>query len=456
MNISSLKKIYTHSPLSLIKLNQGLNYWPIFHFYRKAQWWSRDKIEVWQLERLKRVVSFAYNHTVGYRQLYEEYGVKPTDIHTLKDIAFLPFVDKQLLRSNIAAFTAKQDYNGWDKIHKFNKMQTGGSSGEPFTFYLDNMAFEGAFMTNAWRLTGWHPSDKGIALRGAYVGDKDHLLSHTGYHHWSLSPNYLTDETYEKYIEEILKTKATYIHCYPSTIVELSKFIIRHHDSGRLRIKQLFISSEGLHDPEKEIIRQAFPEAKMMHWYGHAERAIWAPWCETDERFHVCPFYGIAEVINESREVGEGEVGELVGTSLWNFATPFIRYRTNDYAEKGVKGCNHCGRQFQLLNRIEGRLQEYLIGSTGRKIAFSVFDGSFMHSDAFMKVNKYRFIQYEPGKLILAIIPFEGFSDSDEKALTTIINNYLGEDFECVITHVDQLSKTKSGKFTLVEQHLYI
>lgn len=438
-------------PPRLIHLRGCYN--AVHSFYKHAQWWSKERIEQWQLERLKMIVSFAYENTEGYRQLYDEANVQPQDIHALEDVQLLPFTSKELLRDNIKLFTFKPE-----KPKDLYESTTGGSTGIPFKFYVDrkNADAEYGFMYNAWESIGWKESDYGIRLRGTHLGDEDHLMKKIGYHLYALSSSFLTEENYERYMNMIERRKATYLHVYPSTIVDLSHLMIKHHDEGRLKIKHIFLGSENLYSWQKELVKTAFPESHLMSWYGHSERAVWAPWCESEQRYHLNPFYGLTEILKDNQEIKEGQVGELVGTAFWMFGTPFIRYRTNDYAEKGPDHCEKCGRQFQLLNYVDGRASEIIISRTGRRISLTVFAGSIMHGQTFEHISQFRFIQHEAGKLQLAIIPTAGYGDADENHLHESVKAFLGDDFVFEIIKVKELSKTKSGKFTYLEQYLKV
>lgn len=451
MDIKSvILSAYNHLPPKLRRI--GTNFNEVYAFYKQAQFWPREKIDDWQLERFRRILKYAYEHTDGYRQLYDEAHIKPEDIRSLGDICFLPFTDKGLIRDNLDAFTRRGDKKG------LFKSTTGGSTGVPFSFYVDkaNSAAEYGFMCNAWESIGWKETDIGIKLRGVHLGDEDHLLKRIGYHQYALSSSFMTDNNYEKYIQLINKTKATYLHVYPSTIADLSHLMIDHNDEGRLNIMHIFLGSENLYSWQKELINQAFPTAQMMSWYGHTERAIWAPWCEKEQRYHLNPFYGYNEILQGDKRVQEGEVGEMVGTAFWVFGTPFIRYRTNDFAEKGPECCEKCGRQFQLINYVDGRLSEIIVGKTGRRISLTVFAGSIMHGKSFDHIVQFRFIQYEAGKLQLSIIPTESYCEEDRRQLMKEVSKFLGEDFEFEIKVVESLSRTLSGKYTYLEQHLPI
>ncbi len=187
------------------------------------------------------VVQFAYNNTDGYRQLFDEANVTSRDINSLEDIKQLPFTDKALLRDNIQAFTVKP------KITRdIVKSSTGGSTGIPFSFYADreNSEAEYGFMYNAWELIGWKQDDYGIRLRGTHLGDENHLMKKMGYHRYALSSSFMTETNYERYMHLIEQSKATYLHVYPSTMVDLSHLIISKHDEGRLGIKHIFLGSK--------------------------------------------------------------------------------------------------------------------------------------------------------------------------------------------------------------------
>ena len=58
----------------------------------------REQLEAKQLEDLKEIVQFAYHHAPYYKRSFDEAGVKPSDIHTLKDIQKFPFINKKTQR----------------------------------------------------------------------------------------------------------------------------------------------------------------------------------------------------------------------------------------------------------------------------------------------------------------------------------------------------------------------
>ena len=58
----------------------------------------REELEKRQLEDLKEIVQFAYDHAPYYKRSFDEAGVKPSDIKALSDIQKFPFIDKTTQR----------------------------------------------------------------------------------------------------------------------------------------------------------------------------------------------------------------------------------------------------------------------------------------------------------------------------------------------------------------------
>lgn len=153
----------------------------------------------------------------------------------------------------------------------------------------------------------------------------------------------------------------------------------------------------------------------------------------------------------ENREIPQGETGELVGTSLWNTATPFIRYRTMDFARKGMQFCPSCGRHHQILESIEGRLQELIVTKSGRYISMTAIN---MHSDIFDNVRQFQFHQSEAGKIVFNIVKRNSYTERDSQRIHSELMKKFGTDVDLEIAFVDSIAKPKSGKFRFLIQHL--
>lgn len=420
---------------------------------------DNDSIISWQLNKLKFIVDYAYTNVPGYFLLYKEAGIKPDDIRSLDDIKFLPIIDKDVLRDNISDFTSRIVPK-----RKTHLSRTSGSTGSPFGFYktVAEEWVEQAFVGRAWALGGWNIDQSGIMLRGAYAGDPCHIYrkcdNSSFYVHnnsYLVSPNYLTDDNYEIYRDFLVShPELEYIFALPSSITLLSQLILAHNDAGVSKIKSIYLGSESVYDWQYDFIRKAFPHSCVISLYGQTERVIMAYWCANSQKYHIDPLYGITEILNGNTEVYEGETGELVGTSFWNTTTPFIRYRTKDFATKGANECHNCGLPYTQINRIEGRLQDVLIGKNGRIVSYTSFDGSLLHGDTFKDIIQYKIVQKEKGALQFLVKAAPTFDEKKKKNFERVIGEYLGRDFTISLDVVDDIKPGKNGKFNIVEQHL--
>ncbi|HWP43649.1 MAG TPA: phenylacetate--CoA ligase family protein, partial [Blastocatellia bacterium] len=171
--------------------------------------------------------------------------------------------------------------------------------------------------------------------------------------------------------------------------------------------------------------------------------------------YHIFPQYGVAELIKEdgSAATEEGEMGELIGTTLDNFAMPLIRYRTDDWAIVGPRSCP-CGRQYKLLKETRGRWhQEMLVGKLDNLISVTALN---VHTDAFDRTQQIQFHQCEKGKVNLRIKRRPGYTERDSQRILQALNEKMGDTMEITLSFTDEIPLSPRGKFRLVVQELNV
>ena len=432
-----------------MEFRQGFEYLRLRNFLLKSQYWHADKITQWQFERLTKIINKAYNETDGYRQLYDEEGVRPKDLQTLSDLKYFPQVNKSLMQDNVKSFTSKK----WS-MNNLYLSSTSGSSAEPFSFYnVKRVRFEYSFMFLLWKWFGHNPNELAAVLKGEFGDDPDQLYDLDRYYNsLLLSSSQLSRETLPLYLKLIRKHDIHILRALPSTLYLLCQLLREIDRSEWPLFKVISISSENNYDWQFRLFKKTFPNARIFSWYGHAEQALLAPFCEKTDKYHLWPFYGIAEIMNNSgNEVIEGEVGRLFGTSLFCEATYFIRYDTGDNAEKGASFCQECGRNFQLLNRIEGRAQEFVLTKTGRKVSVTVLN---LSDQTYEKLKQFQFYQDRKGILVFKYVPKVQLSASDQAALTARLQRKIGTDIEIRLEQKDRINRTQAGKYIFMDQQL--
>jgi phenylacetate-CoA ligase len=449
----SVRKSLNHICFRIALENGGRReYSKLMEFLSRAQWWDRERIAAWQLGKLRGIVRWAYDKVPGYRDLYQEAGVKPEDIRSLQDVALLPFTTKDLLRDNHKDFIAR-DIPAW----KRRRVTTGGSSGEPLGFYQStvNAWMERAFIHSSWHWAGWRPQDRRAILRGAFSGSAEKVgRFYPLRQELLLSSYHLTSRTYASYRALLRKYSPPFLHAYPSTATLLADLVLENRDEAAISFKGILLGSENIQDWQREKMLAAFPGARVFGWYGHSEQAILASACESSDQYHAWPFYGLTEIIDKNgRAVAENGSGELIGTSFWSDATPFIRYRTEDLARRGADRCPKCSRNFPLIDRIEGRKQEYVIAADGGRVTLTALIFA-QHFPAFTRIRSMQLQQDRAGEILVRVVPAGGFSRSDAMEIERKIASVSGGKLRARVQVIEELSLTLRGKHRFLVQNM--
>ena len=450
-------RLYSHNSLTskaLAILPSYKTFRDTYKFLQKSQWWSREQLEEYQLQQLSRLLSHAYDNVPYYRRVFDDRGLKPKDIQDFKDLRELPFLTKEIIRDNLNDLKAR-NY----PAEKLEYVTTGGSTGIPLGLYYEkgvSRAIEQAFMKTQWDRVGYHFRDKCAVLRGNVVksADKGKFWESSLFGRWMILSSYhMTNENLPKYIEKIRKFKPKFIQAYPSAITILARFIRENNIEPFPTVKAILCGSENLYPWQRKLLEEVF-QCRVYSWYGHAELAVLAGECEKSTCYHIFPEYGIVELNGKSNKpvMNESEMGEIVATSLNNFVCPLIRYRTMDLAVPSNGRCE-CGRNYPLLKKVEGRLQELIITRTGRLISMTAIN---MHSDVFDNIEQFQFLQEKEGEVIFNIVKKDTYIERDTEYIRRELLKKLGEDMKLEICFVDHIPRTERGKYRFLIQKLPI
>ncbi|WP_457618696.1 phenylacetate--CoA ligase family protein [Lutibacter sp.] len=429
-------------------------YFDFRKFLKQAEVWSRDKIITWQFNKLKELLTYVYENVEGYKILYDEHKINPNDFNKLEDLKYFPIITKEMIRDNLDLFTSKL----FDR-KKLHYSTTGGSTAVPLGFYKtkDEMDIENAFIHHIWSLVGFDRKSKTFVLRGSFIGNEDSIVYHAPskvMNSYFFSVYYLNESSVLKYWDYLNKINPEFIYAYPSAIHLFSKLLLYKNMVYKSRnLKAILTSSENLYEWQKRDIAKVFPGIRIFDLYGQSERVVIASGCEYDDKMHLWPFYGYTEIMKNNTEVAIGEMGEIIGTSFWSLATPFVRYKIGDIVIKGEQKCKHCGRNFPVINEIQGRLQEIIVSRKGRYIPMVAIN---MHDSTFDNVKQFQFFQEKPGEVILNLITKNNYSSEDEKKIFKNIKQKLGDDFDLKIKYVKTIELTSRGKYRFLVQKLPI
>jgi phenylacetate-CoA ligase len=169
----------------------------------------------------------------------------------------------------------------------------------------------------------------------------------------------------ERQIHLMQSFGTTVLHIIPSYALRVLHFCDQAGiDASRdLSVRVIFVGGE----PHSEQLRRRIEEgfgAKVYNCYGLSEMAGpgIAMECSAQDGLHLCEDQYLLEVLDPGtlEPVAEGEIGEVVLTTLCREANPLIRYRTRDMARLLPAECP-CGSAHRRLSRMEGRTDDMLV-----------------------------------------------------------------------------------------------
>jgi len=415
-----VKYIYGMIPPSI---RYGRVFWETYNFLQESQWWSREKLEEYQLLKLKELLTFCSKYVPFYQKRWAEFGINVKSIHDFSDFSKLPFTTKDdLKRSMHEMLPINFSMKG------LLRTRTGGTTGSPVNFYETRQAVasELAFSVMYW---SWHGcnffKDRLAFFRGSYEKKERIERSRNLFYlpTWNLSKDRLI-----AYIKFINAQRISFIHGYPSLIYELFK-VSREQGISMKHIKAVFFASEKPYDYQKQSIEEYFNIPVYCH-YGHQEKAALFLQCEFKEGYHVISQYGYTEF----EPVDNGELFEIVSTGFLNLATPLIRYRTEDYAVlKEDVECG-CGRKYpKIVKDVVGRTGDLIIAPSGKIIQPNHLEYAIRFIRHF---KDCQIIQDDTRHLRILIVPEVGYTPEEgenfKKAVLWRVDDDMDIDIELV------------------------
>lgn len=403
-------------------------------FYHFAKIWrtphvSRQDIEALQLKKLKKVITHAYTNSPFYHEKFTRAGVSPEDITCLEDITKIPFTTKEEIREAQDTIIARNI-----SLNNCYIETTSGSTGKKLEMHhhIDFKWFRNALFYRMYIDWGMRPFKKITYIRfSALEPTLFHKLGFTKTFHIS---SFLDSDTQ---FELLCNHDPHILVSHPPDLVTMAKMQQKHNTS--LEFDFAVSNSELLTQEERDFIEKIF-NCPVYEEYSSFEVGFMARNCKK-QNMHIISDSVLMEVVKNGEVVPPGEQGEVVVTSLFENATPFIRYYQGDMASLSPSQCD-CGITFPLMNVIEGRKDDFIVLQSGKKIPPTRIVPLFFN---FSGIIEFNVTQVSTTRVVINVVPGESFEKKEEKYLIKLIKNELkGMDID--IKYVDSIKRTAHGK----------
>lgn len=319
---------------------------------------SRDEISALQLERMRWSLNHAYENVPFYKTSFDAAGVHPDDLKSLSDLSKFPFTVKQDLRDNYPFGMFAVPREKLARIHA-----SSGTTGKPTVvgYTAADVDMWASLVARSMRASGTRPGDM-VHVAYGYGLFTGGLGAHYGAEKLGCTVVPVSGGMTARQVTLINDFKPTTIMVTPSYALSILDACREQGIDPRESSLQVGIfGAEPWTNAMREEIEQAF-DMHAVDIYGLSEiigPGVANECVETKDGPTIWEDHFYPEIINpETGEpVEDGEMGELVFTSLTKEAFPIIRYRTRDLSRL-LPGT---ARSMRRMEKITGRSDDMII-----------------------------------------------------------------------------------------------
>ncbi len=423
--------IHEHIILPIGDLLRGEQVYKYLRLLQKAEVWSGDRMEAFQQDRLRRLLTYASSEVPFYNDWFRDHGLDSENV-TLDQ---MPVVSKVIMRQEgINRFTAKSF-----PVKKRRLSRSSGSTGEPFSFYTSKLSesVNTAAKLRTWYQAGYHLGDCYMKVANGARHGKLKKLQDRINNCLYVSFFSMDDHMLASILELIEQGRPLFIRSYPIPLYLMAQYRNNHPDMYHHHPKHVFTTGSTLPDVYRDEIEKAFG-CDVIDSYS-CEGTPNTYETPAHNGYHVSWYYGIIEVLDENnRPISDG-IGRVVSTDFWNLAHPFVRYDTQDLVE--VKG----GR----IQRIMGRECDAFVHTNGTLFTVHNFSHFFLYDTH--AVDTYQILKHKDGSITFHLVVNKSFAPDVENTIINYWQQQLGVPVDVKI--VDEIPLMNNNKrLTIVEE----
>lgn len=422
-------------------------------FLMESQWWTRDQIDEHQNYNLRKLIKHAYENVPYYSDLFKKLKLTPADIKTKSDLYKIPILTKEEIRKNFP-----------DKIVSRNLPKSkiiinssSGSTGQPLRYFTTKKfdSLNHSADIRSWYWMNFRLGDKYVKIsmhpRDSIIKKTQDLVNNSIF----LFAGQLTEKNLLEIKEKIEAYNPIIIRSYPNILYYLSQVIEKNGGIKLNNLKAISTTGNTLHPFMREKIQEIF-KSNIYDSYSCEGGSIYAQ-CESLNNYHLAEEYSISEFLEDDYSDYDHEGAKRhITTDLFNYATPFIRYDTQDYIVLGDNKKCSCGRNFLNISKIKGRDGDILILPKGKYLITENFfhyfclsrpigqgSNSYLVEDI---IEQFQVYQEKVDLIRMRLVVNNLFNKNIKEEVYNYWKNYFGNDIELILEIVDKIEPTPNGK----------
>jgi phenylacetate-CoA ligase len=410
------------------------------HMLSLAQWLSAQELETSQLQLAFKLLQHARRTTPFYRDRLDMDLGSPSKVQEKwRDIPIL--TRSQAIANRLKLISRKPPRD----MGPVSEGKTSGSTGLPFLF-KKNAAMDIVSTALTERMFAWWSMDgrKSLAQISSHGNAKagEGLTTYGWHSRHADGIKYLMGmhRDTEVYLQWLTACRAHYLVSYPAILKELARMVL---DRGSaLRFERLSSFAAVLDQETRDLCRAAFG-AEIADTYGTEEVGHIAAQCAQCGNYHISAEAVVVEVLrDDGSPAAPGEIGRVVVTPLYAYATPLIRYALEDMAEVAVVP-SACGRAHPTLRRILGRSRNLFRFRDGQSL-WPVASG--FRLSQFLPLAQFQIVQLDFDRFEVLYVPDSSGRPPDLEGLVHRMRRVLRHEVDVTVRSVERIERTASGK----------
>jgi phenylacetate-CoA ligase len=410
----------------------------------RTQYDSLEMIEKRQLERLRGLVRHAFDTCRFWRARLTESQLTPERIQSFADFRRLPLLTKADLRQSRDEMLSSK-YRKEDLHYK----KTSGSTGTYVEVFVDDAAqqFKRGCTLRSDEWSGWRLGQRIAAVWGnpEYLkrGWRGRLRNALLERHTYLDTLKMNPATIEAFVAELRRRPPSLLFGHAHSLYLVAEYLESRGDRS-IRPKGIISTAMVLHDWQRRTIEDVF-QCKVTNRYGCEEVSLIASECGEHDGLHVNSDCIYLEILRpDGSACRPGEAGMIIVTDLLNRGMPMLRYQVGDMGTLADRRCN-CGRGLPLLEKIEGRIADYVVTTDGEMISGISLTENF--AVMVPGVAQLQIVQEEVDRFVFRVVKSGEFGPESLRRIGSLVTERFGPTARYECEFLDRIPQEPSGKY---------